>query len=228
MMQKFWFMPTIRPMNKVVVFDLDDTLYKECDYQSSGFSEVCGKLESAFGVSLKDKMTELRLNKSTDLFGDLCVFLGLPSAVKESLVWLYRLHEPQIELSPSVRSLLQRISQTCRLVILTDGRSITQRLKLKALGLLDLPAYISEDYGSEKPDPRRFEQIMDDFPASSYFYIGDNLKKDFLAPNSLGWVTICLRDDGRNFHSQANQNWCIDQMAHHFVDSLDEIFEFVC
>lgn len=223
MMQKFWSMATTKPVNKVVVFDLDDTLYKECEYQQSGFSEVCVKLESAFGVSLEDKMAEWQLAKSPDLFGDLCVFLGLPSSTKESLLWLYRLHEPKIELNPSVRKLLQILGQTCRLVILTDGRSITQRLKLKALGLLDLPVYISEEYGSEKPDDKRFRRVMVDFPASQYFYVGDNLKKDFFAPNSLGWVTICLRDDGRNIHPQIADGSDVVNNPDIWIDSLDEL-----
>lgn len=31
---------------------------------------------------------------------------------------------------------------------------------------------------------------------------GDNLRKDFITPNKLGWKTICLLDDGRNIHRQ--------------------------
>ena len=33
-----------------------------------------------------------------------------------------------------------------------------------------------------------------------FTYVGDNLKKDFIAPYHLGWMTICLKDDGRNIH----------------------------
>lgn len=35
-----------------------------------------------------------------------------------------------------------------------------------------------------------------------FTYVGDNLKKDFIAPNALGWLTVCLKDDGRNIHKQ--------------------------
>ena len=38
-------------------------------------------------------------------------------------------------------------------------RSITQRKKIKALGLEDIPLYISEEYKSEKPDRKRFKMI---------------------------------------------------------------------
>lgn len=36
----------------------------------------------------------------------------------------------------------------------------------------------------------------------AFYYVGDNTEKDFLAPNDLGWTTVCLLDDGRNIHKQ--------------------------
>lgn len=35
-----------------------------------------------------------------------------------------------------------------------------------------------------------------------FMIIGNNVIRDFVAPNQLGWTTICLRDDGRNIHKQ--------------------------
>ena len=36
-----------------------------------------------------------------------------------------------------------------------------------------------------------------------FLYVGDNLKKDFVTPNKLGWHTICLKDtQGLIVHSQ--------------------------
>ena len=44
---------------------------------------------------------------------------------------------------------------------------------------------------------------MNRYPECQDFtYVGDNLKKDFIAPNALGWQTVCLKDDGRNIHRQ--------------------------
>ena len=86
---------------------------------------------------------------------------------------------------------------------MTDGRSITQRLKLRALGLGDIPAYVSEEYGgADKPDPTRFLAIVNDFPADHYVYVADNPGKDFFAPNDLGWLTIGVRHNGRGIHPQ--------------------------
>jgi putative hydrolase of the HAD superfamily len=190
------------PLELVVVLDLDDTLYKEIDYQISGFNAVCNWIENVYGLDLRLDLEKLLQAKNLDVLGELCKAAGLQPAVKESLLWVYRLHQPMIQSSPGVAVFLNELEATWQAVVLTDGRSVSQRLKLKALGLAHLPAYISEDYGSEKPAPDRFELVMREMPAIRYVYVGDNLKKDFIAPNKLGWTTVCLRDNGRNIHKQ--------------------------
>ena len=72
-----------------------------------------------------------------------------------------------------------------KVVILTDGRSVIQRLKVNSLGLDDFPLYISEDYKSEKPNKKDFLQVEYDYPNMRYIYISDNPEKDFDAPYEL-------------------------------------------
>lgn len=190
------------PLELVIVLDLDDTLYKEIDYQISGFNAVCNWIENVYDLGLWLDLEKLLQSKTPDVLGELCKAAGLGPTVKESLLWVYRLHQPLIHLSPGVNVFLNELESNWRVAVLTDGRSVSQRLKLKALGLAHLPAYISEDYGSEKPTPDRFELVMREMRAIRYVYVGDNLKKDFIAPNKLGWTTVCLRDNGRNIHEQ--------------------------
>ena len=45
-------------MDKVVVFDLDDTLYKEIDYLRSAYWEIALWIESFFGRECKDGLGE--------------------------------------------------------------------------------------------------------------------------------------------------------------------------
>lgn len=221
-------MATTDWLGTVVVLDLDDTLYKEAEYHASGLAEVCRWIEHVYGKSLELDIDALQDTGEPDLLGCLCRIAGLPLSVKESLLWVYRLHEPDIRLAPFVLDLLERLQAKCRLAILTDGRSVSQRQKIKALGLSHFPAYISEEYGAEKPSPLRFELIMCDMPASRYLYVGDNPKKDFLAPNALGWATLGLRDDGRNIHSQRLAVLQPEQLPQVWIDSLDEILNYLC
>lgn len=186
-------MTTNKLSQLVLVFDLDDTLYQEFDYQTSGIVFVSQQLETLYGVSIKDKLLEWRAKGCNDLWQKSAKFLNLPESVAEQMLWMYRLHTPDIQLSMEVFDLLNTLkSLVKKLVILTDGRSISQRQKLSALGLQDLPVYISEEHQSYKPSPKSFLAIMSAYKAKTYVYIGDNPKKDFLAPNQLGWKSIGL------------------------------------
>ncbi|WP_299221994.1 HAD family hydrolase [uncultured Alistipes sp.] len=120
---------------------------------------------------------------------------------------LYRTHRPRIALSPGIPALLTELkARRCGIGLVTDGRSVTQRNKIAALRLDTFlsPAsvVISEEFGSSKPDCANFEYFHRLYPGCRFIYVADNPQKDFLAPNRLGWRTICLRDDGRNIHSQ--------------------------
>lgn len=216
------------PVGAVVVLDLDDTLYKEVDYHTSGLAAVGRWIESLYGRSVTAGLRELQESGEPDLLAGLCRIAGLPLSVKESLLWVYRLHQPDINLTAQANNFLKNLVAKYQVAILTDGRSISQRLKLKALGLSHLPAYISEEHGADKPSPLGFELIMREMPADRYIYVGDNTEKDFLAPNALGWRTIGLRDDGRNIHRQDLSKLLPNQLPGRWVDSLDEILTGLC
>ncbi|AOY91526.1 hypothetical protein BKK79_06635 [Cupriavidus sp. USMAA2-4] len=210
----------------VVVLDLDDTLYKEADYQISGIQAVCQQVREIYGLEVTEDILELKQHGGGDIFEGICRLAGLPSRTKESLLWIYRLHEPKIALSHETREAVLRMqSEFLSVAILTDGRSISQRKKLRALELEHIPVYISEEHGSEKPDPLRFRLIMRDFPAEKYLYVGDNPSKDFIAPNLLGWDTACLVGSDRNIHPQQNLNLRDGQAPVRWIDSLRDLFE---
>jgi putative hydrolase of the HAD superfamily len=213
-------------MNKladyVVVFDLDDTLYKEIDYVCSGRRHVYGLMPG-----IEEKMSEqalLTYPLDEDVWGILCGVMALPSSVKESMLWAYRVHTPDIELDVRVAEYIAMLkTNTHALAVLTDGRILTQQLKLKALGLEHLPVYVSEVWDGLKPAPGRFEAIEARWPHAKYMYVGDNPRKDFVTPNQLDWVTVGLRDDGRNIHSQQQDDLSGDDFPMHWIGCITEL-----
>ena len=212
----------------VVVFDLDDTLYSEDDYSQSGVAAVTKELARLFNLDITEQLLSVREAKG-DIWGRACELLSLPETVKESLLWMYRLHQPQIDLGQEVMEVVAGISKEAQqVVILTDGRSITQRLKLDALNLLKYPSYISEEYHSNKPMIERFHMIMTDFPAANYVYVADNPVKDFMGPNSLGWKTIGVRNGGRNVHPQKVDDVSAEYLPNVWVDKLSDIVGNLC
>jgi len=188
----------------VVVLDLDDTLYAEYDYQTSGIKAVAREIYDLYGQNIVVELLQWRSQGERDIWGRACRLLGLPESLKDSLLWVYRLHLPDIALDDVTRRVVSHLREVVKkVVILTDGRSLSQRKKIKALELSDLPVYISEECQSEKPDQLRFISIMRDYPALRYYYVGDNPVKDFISPNTLGWFTIGLQGGPNNIHPQS-------------------------
>lgn len=219
----------IRLAEAVVVFDLDDTLYKEVDYHVSGVRAVGKRLSELFDIDAEALLNDLVDAGERDLWGGICKALKLSISVKESLMWEYRLHYPDIELTPQAKDLISFMRQrSAGVAILTDGRSITQRLKLLTLGLNDIPAFISEEFGASKPDPVRFELIAKSYPGKTFIYVGDNPKKDFVTPNCLGWITFGLLCDGRNIHSQNLSQFEEHYLPHYWLSDIEDLQDFLC
>jgi putative hydrolase of the HAD superfamily len=209
----------------VVVFDLDDTLYPEADYVASGVRNVCARIKRVYGPDVHASVDKaLRVDPTIDWLGFACEQAGIPAAAKESLLWMYRLHNPEISLSDSCLTALRQIRDVASATaILTDGRSVTQRLKLSALGLADLPVYISEEYGDTKPSPQRFNAVQRDHPAEHYVYVADNVRKDFLGCNPLGWIGIGMRGGHRSVHSQSLVDCADAALPAHWVDGWEQL-----
>ena len=185
---------------KIYVFDLDDTIYPEFEYKKSGLKEISNLIVRLFKVK-KSKINQI-LNEEGDIFNELSKYLNIPS-MKESLIWYYRLHSPKIKLKKNTIKTLEKIEENGdEIIFLTDGRTITQRLKLESLGLLKYKNYISEDYSSEKPNKLRYKIINDDYPHHDLLYIADNPIKDFVAPNKLNWTTILVKQNWKTVHQQ--------------------------
>ena len=201
---------------KVICFDLDDTLYKEIDYLMSAYREVAeyaagqctGCSDSVYFLAIKayNRMLDA-YHQGLNAFEELNKFLGLELPVSDYL-YIYRHHKPKIALSEDVVQTLDALkAEGVRIGLITDGRSVQQRIKIVSLGLGrwidEKDMVISEVFGSEKPALANYEYFMKHYPECHDFtYVGDNPRKDFIAPNALGWQTVCLKDDGRNIHRQ--------------------------
>lgn len=189
-----------------VVFDLDDTLYPEAEYAASALRFVGQLVTDLFGIpGVEVELAELNLHGNSNPIGTMWLSRALPNAALGGAIEAMRSHRPEIALSPATRRTLTalRMAKT-QWSILTDGRSITQRQKIVALGLMDAAGvYISQERGVAKPESAAYIQVMSDFPeAEGFVYVADNPLKDFVAANKLGWRTIMLRDAGLNLHKQ--------------------------
>lgn len=226
-------------MMRVICFDLDDTLYKEIDYLKSAYREIAEySAEYCYGCSvtvsvLAHKAYEVMLSayhEGGNAFEELNKFLGLNLPISDYLS-IYRNHKPKIALSEDVVRILDTLKyEDAKIGLITDGRCVQQRNKIEALGLgrwiENEDVVISEEFGSEKPALANYKYFMKRYPKCHDFtYVGDNLNKDFIAPNSLGWMTICLKDDGRNIHRQEFSTVKEEAMAKRRIETLLELID---
>lgn len=222
---------------KVICFDLDDTLYKEIDYLKSAYREIaeyaagqctgCSDSVNILAIKAYNRMLDA-YREGLNAFEELNLFLGLELPISDYL-YIYRHHKPKIALpEDAVRTLDAMWAEGVRIGLITDGRSVQQRNKIEALGLEkwieEEDIVISEEFGSEKPNVANYEYFMRRYPECHDFtYVGDNLKKDFIVPNALGWHTICLKDDGRNIHRQEVDDIEEGMMPKRRIEKLEEV-----
>jgi putative hydrolase of the HAD superfamily len=136
----------------------------------------------------------------------------------------YRNHNPIISLNEGVLKLLEELKVSkATLILVTDGRGVTQRNKIKALQIEHFfdKIYISEEIGHEKGDGYTFNLIDKDYPKHDKVMFGDNPLKDFEWPNNLYWISIGLRSSAQNIHPQiANSKW---GEPHHYINTFADL-----
>lgn len=214
-----------------IAFDLDDTLFKEREYVLTGWRAVADAYSEIAGMSSEDMFN--MMSAAPDAFDAL---LELPALSKAGIgisdfLSVYRAHKPVLTLPDDTLATLLRLAEAdISLAIITDGRSLTQRNKIEALGLDRLiptdNILISEEIGADKLTSVPFKQLMFRIPADRYYMIGDNPTKDFYHPNLLGWTTIMLRDRaGINVPSQDLGNIEAAYWPQIFIDNLTQLPE---
>ena len=220
-------------MITVVVFDLDDTLYDEIEYCRSGFAAVSEFLAGMHDAPPSDRIFAAlweqfsagnharTFNAALDELAIGCDGKRVPELVK-----VYRNHVPKITLPEDSRSILAELGTRYALALLTDGFLPAQRLKVQALRIEESFESIvyTEELGREfwKPSPAGFEKIMQDLNAKpeNIVYIADNEKKDFIAPNRLGFSTVQLIRPARMHTSSSHES---DAAAQHITGQISQL-----
>ena len=225
-------------MITTVVFDLDDTLYDEVEYCKSGFGAVARFLadlpeaptvEHIFGAF----WGQFTAGNRTKTFNAALDELGIDyddKLINESLK-VYRNHIPKITLPADSKDVLHQLSEKFTLALLTDGFLPAQQLKVEALAIEEYFKHTvyTEELGREfwKPSPAGFEKLMQDLniKPETISYVADNEKKDFIAPNKLGILTVQLIRPARIHTESAEQSEAAAQYIIHKISDLPTLLE---
>ena len=183
-----------------VIFDLDDTLYQEKDYVKSGYRLIAKAFPSVKDMAEKLWQVFLQGGKAIDqVLIDERLF---SEENKAKCLEIYRNQIPDISLDEKVVDLLKDLKcKGYKLGIITDGRPEGQWAKINALGLKEYigEIIVTDQLGGiemRKPNPTAFRLMCErlEVEYSKAVYIGDNPKKDFIAPDQLGMRTIYFRN----------------------------------
>lgn len=207
------------------IFDLDDTLYKECTYVFSAFRFLGTSVKREFNVkNLDQRLIELFKQGVANPINVAWKEFGLSEDVLLPSIKKMQKHKPKIVLDDSAQDFLFNIrANESGFCIVTDGRSVTQRAKIRALGLDDADIIsISEETGACKPSDICFNKINQEYNSQKLIYVGDNPRKDFFMPNQMGWKSVMLLDDGRNIHKQTKP-LSFDYAPQETVSDLSEL-----
>lgn len=205
------------------IFDLDDTLFPEIEFLKSGYKHILKSYPDKSKISILFKEMMDKYYKKEDVLHWIVSVFAEENIIltKEDLLSQYREHLPDIYLSADAAAFLKKIKEkNIPAGLITDGRSITQRNKLKALGISNYftDIVISEEFGYEKPNPANFLHFVENYSGYRFCYIGDNTRKDFIVPRQLGWKIYCLKDIGTNIHAQNLNGFAPEEIVSSFKE----------
>lgn len=223
-----------RIMLKAVLFDLDDTLYRERDFVDQSFRNVatvmakylsakrtlCDNAPGESAEELFGQMIELMEQEGRgEIFNRLCERYDVDIPVEE-LVRIYRETKPVLSLYPDGEEFLTRLEKKgIKTGLITDGNVQVQYNKIRALGLdrrLDV-VLASYDLGLRKPDPGVYVYCLEKLGClpEEAVYIGDNPLKDFIGARKLGMKTVrIIRPEGLHMWRTAKEGYDADVTVH--------------
>lgn len=213
---------------KVIVLDMDETLYDERTFVLSGFREVSEYMLQQWGIP--SATTFRMMCEELDACGRGMVFDIVLKKYEvftkhnvRQCISVYRAHQPEIQLLPDAQRFLKRFEKY-PLYVLSDGSPRVQRNKARVLGL---SAFIKQiiitwQYGRDKskPSPFCFLRIckLEHVSPENVVYISDDPHKDFVNLKPLGFYTIRIKR-GRFSKVVLDKKY----EAHRTINSLDTI-----
>lgn len=191
---------------RAIVFDLDETLYRERRFALGGYRAVAGLVSETFDLPQADVFNlltlALRQGRRGRAFQELAERFGLPASSIPVWVSAYRSHQPDLRLKAATIRTLEALRGRWLTGVLTNGLPAVQASKVKALGidrLVDVVVY-ADRFGGGKPSPESFLEALARLgaDASSSVFAGDDPVRDIEGARAVGMWTVLLRRGSRN------------------------------
>lgn len=190
-------------MKKLLIFDLDNTLYNEVDYVYSGFKAVarflskkCALNDRTIFRELKNHFLKYGRGKN---FNHILKKFKIRGVKIKKLVEIYQHHKPKIKLYKGTDKILSFLKKKYTLVLLTNGWPIVQEAKIEALSLSKYfdSCYLAQEKGLNfaKPHPKYFRKILKYYRVGpeEAVMVGDDPKVDGVGAAAVSIKTFLIR-----------------------------------
>ena len=221
-------------MIEALILDLDDTLYDESTYVTSGLQAVARYMAGQYTANEDELFALMRAdiakNGRGTAFNAALRSIGVDDSehVVSELLAVYREHQPSIELYADAKDFLEGLRSTMpslRLGLITDGLPIMQRQKVNALHLdqtFDFICYCWE-HSAPKPSVKGFERLLSELNVlpGQCVMVGDRVDHDLTPAKSLGMYTVRITR-GR-YTSQSSPTQIVDLS----LPSLEGVLDYL-
>ncbi|PJI09841.1 MULTISPECIES: HAD family hydrolase [Clostridium] len=217
-------------MIKLIIFDLDDTLYDERDFVIGGFKDVCKYLSlkylDDYDLLMEEILNILNKDGRGKIFNVLCENHDYNEDIKK-LVRIYRQAKPKLKLYDDSRYTLSKLKGKYKLGIITDGLAAVQWNKIKLLNIENFfdKIIVTDDLGKDfsKPSEVPYMKMLEYFNlnAEDSVYIGDNPHKDFIGARKVGMNTVrIIREHGDHKNDRLNLDYEADCEIHNLNELM--------
>lgn len=187
-----------------ICIDLDDTLYNEVDYVVSGYKIIEEWFDKTQKIKINYKHTYRDIINNSK--NHIQVFLkknNLEDKFFKPCLNIIRSHKPCIKLNIKNEKKLINLKNTFHnLILITNGRSSSQRGKIKSLKISKFfnDVFISDEIGIKKPDLKLYEKIKKKYIDHNMLFIGDNIDVDLITPINKGLKTVLIKNTKKRIH----------------------------
>ncbi|CAM3837121.1 YjjG family noncanonical pyrimidine nucleotidase [Alkalicoccus chagannorensis] len=227
-------------MNRVLLFDLDDTLLDFRAAQMQALREVFRTYNMTWSKEKVERYQVVNrsfwsryeqglIGKKRVLEDRFTVFLqqeGIAVDGGEADAVFRSQLEQSREFIDGAQTVLDVLAETHRLFIVTNGAAATQRRRLVNSGIEQLVegVFISEEIGAPKPSSVFFDHVFNQLPdvaREEAVIIGDSLEADILGGSRAGLETIWFNQEGRPLTGEAVPDHIVTKLPELLV-KLDE------
>jgi putative hydrolase of the HAD superfamily len=145
-----------------------------------------------------------------------------PEKLHQIPVFLAELHRgiarKRLRLYPEVQAVLDQLRPHYRMAAVTDAQSAYAVPELRAVGLLEYfnPVIVSGDHGYRKPDPRLFQQTLEQLQVQpeQALFVGNDMYRDVFGAQQVGMKAIFFSSNqGAKQHPGVQPDHVIYQLS---------------